>query len=79
VNNRDLKTLTVNVQSSFDLIARIPDNCIAVSESGLRTHDDLAKLRAAGYDAFLIGTQLMLAPDPGAALAAILSPVPGTT
>jgi indole-3-glycerol phosphate synthase len=79
VNNRDLKSLTVNVQTSFELIGRIPENCIAVSESGLRTHDDLTKLRAAGYDAFLIGTQLMLAPDPGAALAAILSPVPGTT
>jgi len=78
VNNRDLKTLTVNVQTSFELIGRIPDDCIAVSESGLRTHDDLAKLRAAGFDAFLIGTQLMLAPDPGVALAAILTPVAGT-
>src|SRR4029077_18822271 len=56
VNNRDLKTLTVNVDTSFDLIGRIPDDCIAVSESGLRTHEDLVKLRAAGFDAFLIGT-----------------------
>jgi indole-3-glycerol phosphate synthase len=77
VNNRDLKTLAVNVQTSFDLIDRIPDHCIAVSESGLRTHDDLVKLRTAGYDAFLIGTHLMLAPDPGAALAALLTPADG--
>jgi len=78
VNNRDLKTLAVNVETSFALAEKIPDECIAVSESGLRTHGDLAKLRAAGYDAFLIGTHLMLAPDPAAALAALLPPATGT-
>jgi indole-3-glycerol phosphate synthase len=72
VNNRDLKTLAVDVQTSFDLIARIPDDCLAVSESGLRSHADLEKLRAAGFDAFLIGEQLMLAPDPASALAKLL-------
>ena len=77
VNNRDLKTLTVNVETSFALADKIPDECIAVSESGLRTHDDLTKLRAARYDAFLVGTHLMLAPDPAAALAALLTPSPG--
>jgi indole-3-glycerol phosphate synthase len=78
VNNRDLKTLTVNVDTSFDLIGRFPDDCIAVSESGLRTHEDLVKLRAAGFDAFLIGTHLMLAPDPAAALSSLISVAPGT-
>ena len=72
VNNRDLKTLTVRAETSFELISRIPDHCIAVSESGLRTHDDLLCLRAAGFDAFLIGEHLMLAPDPAAALANLL-------
>src|SRR5277367_540907 len=72
VNNRDLKTLGLNVDTSFELIERIPDTCIAVSESGLRTHDDLVKLRAAGFDAFLIGESLMLSPDPAAALGAFL-------
>jgi indole-3-glycerol phosphate synthase len=72
VNNRDLKTLTVRVETSFELIGRIPDHCIAVSESGLRTQDDLIRLRAAGFDAFLIGEHLMLAPDPAAALAKLL-------
>ena len=74
VNNRDLKTLSVRMETSFELIDRIPDSCIAVSESGLRSHDDLAKLRAAGFDAFLIGTHLMLAPDPAAALGFLLKP-----
>jgi indole-3-glycerol phosphate synthase len=78
VNNRDLKTLTVDVKTSFELIGGIPDDCIAVSESGLRTHDDLEKLRAAGFDAFLIGTHLMLAPDPAAALSALLISPTGT-
>ena len=66
------------VATSFELIERIPDTCIAVSESGLRTHDDLTKLRNAGFDAFLIGESLMLSPDPAAALGAFLgrSPLP---
>jgi len=72
VNNRDLKTLTVRAETSFELVDQIPDPCIAVSESGLRTHDDLVRLRAAGFDAFLIGEHLMLAPDPAAALANLL-------
>jgi len=77
VNNRDLKTLTVRAETSFELIAGIPDHCIAVSESGLRTHDDLFRLRAAGFDAFLIGEHLMLAPDPAAALANLLGAAQG--
>ena len=72
VNNRDLKTLAVRMETSYELIAEIPDNCIAVCESGLHNHDDLQKLRAAGFDAFLIGEHLMDAPDPGAALAELL-------
>jgi indole-3-glycerol phosphate synthase len=78
VNNRDLKTLTVRIETSFELINRIPEECIAVSESGLRTHGDLANLRAAGFDAFLIGTHLMLAADPAAALSSLLIPSTGT-
>ena len=77
VNNRNLKTLEVRVETSFELIAQIPDECIAVSESGLGTHDDLCRLREAGFDAFLIGEALMQAPDPGAALAHLLEPAAG--
>lgn len=76
VNNRDLKTLDVRVETSFELIPRIPDDCIAISESGLRSNDDLQKLRAAGFDAFLIGEHLMLAPDPAAALSELLGAAP---
>ncbi len=76
VNNRDLKTLAVRAETSFELIDQIPDHCIAVSESGLRTHDDLLRLRSAGFDAFLVGEHLMLAPDPAAALANLLGTAP---
>lgn len=72
VNNRNLKTLDVHVETSFELIEKIPDDCIAVSESGIKSHEEIEKLRAAGFDAFLIGTSLMLAPDPAAALSSLL-------
>jgi indole-3-glycerol phosphate synthase len=72
VNNRDLKTLSVRLETSLELIERIPEQCVAVAESGLRTHDDLVKLRAAGFDAFLIGEYLMEAADPGSALTQLL-------
>jgi indole-3-glycerol phosphate synthase len=72
VNNRDLKTLTVRPETSFELVGQIPDHCIAVSESGLHNHDDVLRLRSAGFDAFLVGEHLMLASDPAAALADLL-------
>lgn len=72
VNNRNLKTLDVRVETSFELIEKIPDGCIAISESGISSHDEIVKLRAAGFDAFLIGTSLMLAPDPAGALSSLL-------
>ena len=73
VNNRNLRTLAVDVDASFRLAARMPDGVLAVAESGLRTHDDLMRLRDAGYQAFLVGEQLMAAADPGRALAAMLT------
>jgi len=74
VNNRDLKTLTVRLETSYELIEQIPEQCLAVAESGLRSHDDLKKLRAAGFDAFLIGEHLMLSSDPAEALRNLLVP-----
>ena len=71
VNNRDLRTFEVRVETSLDLIDAIPDECIAVSESGLRTHDDLERLRRAGFDAFLIGEHLMKDADPAVPLRAL--------
>ena len=74
VNNRDLRTLALRMETSFELIEKIPDHCLAVAESGLRTHADLLELRSAGFDAFLIGERLMSAPDPAAALETLLVP-----
>ena len=73
VNNRDLRTLGVDLATSAALAAMIPDPCVAVAESGLRSHDDLRRLRVAGYDAFLIGEHCLTAPDPGAALRVLLT------
>jgi indole-3-glycerol phosphate synthase len=72
VNNRDLHTLAVRVETSFELIDEIPNACVAVSESGLRSAEDLARLRAAGVDAFLIGEHLMREAGPGAGLRSLL-------
>jgi indole-3-glycerol phosphate synthase len=72
VNNRNLRTLEVRVETSMELIKEIPEECIAVCESGLRTNEDLLRFRAAGFDAFLIGEHLMAQPDPGMALRTLL-------
>jgi indole-3-glycerol phosphate synthase len=73
VNNRDLKTFAVRLETSLDLIARIPSSAVRVAESGIGTPEDIARLRAAGFDAFLIGESLMRQADPGAALAHLLN------
>ena len=75
VNNRDLRNFDVRLETSLDLIEAIPEGCVAVSESGLRTHDDLARLRNAGFDAFLIGEHLMKEADPCVPLRELLGPV----
>jgi indole-3-glycerol phosphate synthase len=75
VNNRDLRNFEVRLQTSLDLVDAIPEDCIAVSESGLRTHEDLVLLRKAGFDAFLIGEQLMTEPDPCVPLRGLIGTV----
>jgi len=76
VNNRNLRTLDVDVRASETLIARMPKGAIAVSESGLRTADDVIRLRGLGYQAFLVGERFMTTADPGAALRELLAGVP---
>jgi indole-3-glycerol phosphate synthase len=71
VNNRDLRDFQVHIETSLGLIDAIPEECIAVSESGLRTGADIERLHSAGFDAFLIGEHLMKEVDPGAALRAL--------
>jgi len=77
VNNRDLRDFTVHLETSLELVEAIPQDAIAVSESGLHSHEDLIRLRRAGFDAFLIGEYLMKRDDPGAALVDLLLP-PGS-
>ncbi len=72
VNNRDLRTLAVSLETSLALAPAIPDDVVAVAESGIRTGADVRRLRDAGFDAFLVGEQLMTAPEPGGALARLL-------
>jgi len=68
VNNRNLRTLAVDVTASERLAARVPRDVIAVSESGLKSRDELARLAAAGYRAFLIGERFMTDSEPAAAI-----------
>jgi indole-3-glycerol phosphate synthase len=79
VNNRNLRTLQVDVHASDELIAQVPADVIAVSESGLKTANDVIRLKALGYRAFLIGERFMTTADPGAALAALISEVGNVT
>ena len=65
VNCRNLRTFHTDPAMTAALLGRIPAGVMRIAESGLRTHDDLLNLRAAGADGFLIGTTLMRAPDPG--------------
>jgi indole-3-glycerol phosphate synthase len=73
VNNRNLKSFEVRLETSLELVERIPSGVVRVAESGIAAAADLARLRAAGFDAFLIGESLMRQPDPGKALAAWIS------
>jgi len=72
VNNRNLRTLTVDVDASYRLAANIPASATAVSESGLQTRGDLERLSAACYRAFLIGERFMTDRDPVAAICALI-------
>ncbi len=72
INNRDLRTFEVDLERSADRVGRLPASALKVAESGIHTAADVAKLRRAGFDAFLIGERLVLSGDPAAALAELL-------
>jgi indole-3-glycerol phosphate synthase len=72
VNARDLRTFKVDLETAFALAEKFPANVVRVAESGIHSGADIARLRAAGYQAFLIGESLMRAKSPGAALAQLL-------
>ncbi|HEY2038698.1 MAG TPA: indole-3-glycerol phosphate synthase TrpC [Edaphobacter sp.] len=72
VNSRDLRTFQMHPELLFELVRIMPADAVKVAESGLSNSDEIAKLRDAGYDAFLMGEALMRQPDPGVALASLL-------
>ena len=72
VNSRNLRTLDVDARVCERLAARIPRGIVAVAESGLKSHQDVRQMRAAGYSAFLIGEWLVTQNDPAAALRAVV-------
>jgi indole-3-glycerol phosphate synthase len=67
INNRDLATFTTDLETTVGLLERVPDDVLVVSESGIRTRDDVERLGAAGVDAILVGETLLRDPDPEAA------------
>jgi indole-3-glycerol phosphate synthase len=72
INNRDLRTMKTSLEHSMRLAEMLEDTSVLVSESGIRTPDDLARLRAHGIHIALVGEHLMKQPDPGAALRELL-------
>jgi indole-3-glycerol phosphate synthase len=71
INNRNLRTFEVTLQTTLGLMAGVPADRLLVTESGILVQADVVKMRAAGVHAFLVGEAFMRAPDPGAALQAL--------
>jgi indole-3-glycerol phosphate synthase len=71
VNNRDLRTFQVTLDTSLRLAERIPGGVVRVAESGIHSRDDIRRLQAVGYHAFLVGEHLMRSSDPAAAVRAL--------
>ena len=73
INNRNLKTFEVTLDTTLDLLPRVPADRLLVTESGILAPADVQKMRAANVNAFLVGEAFMSAPDPGKALAALFA------
>ena len=71
INNRNLKTFEVSLDTTLTLLRELPTGRLPVSESGIHRREDVLRLAAAGVNAFLVGEAFMRAPDPGEALAAL--------
>ncbi len=74
INNRDLGSLAVSLQTTRRLLPRIPENVIRVSESGITSREDIDALRSLGVNAFLVGSALLHSHDPGRFLRNLLAP-----
>jgi indole-3-glycerol phosphate synthase len=72
VNNRNLHTFEVDLEHTIRMRDRVPDECVLVGESGIKTHADVQRLEAAGVDAILVGESLMREADIGAAVDRLL-------
>ncbi|HZS66464.1 MAG TPA: indole-3-glycerol phosphate synthase TrpC [Burkholderiales bacterium] len=68
INNRNLKSFETKLETTLDLLSRVPRNRMVITESGILSSDDVARMRKAGVRAFLVGEAFMRATDPGAAL-----------
>jgi indole-3-glycerol phosphate synthase len=73
INNRNLRTFDVSLDTTLDLRANAPGDRVVVAESGIATRDDVARLRGAGVHAFLVGEAFMRAADPGEELARLFA------
>jgi indole-3-glycerol phosphate synthase len=73
INNRNLRTFDVSLGTTLDLLPRIPADRLVVTESGILSTADVARMRVRGVHAFLVGEAFMRAADPGAALAALFA------
>jgi indole-3-glycerol phosphate synthase len=73
INNRNLRTFETRLETTLELLPRLPAHCEVVAESGLATRTDLSRLAHAGVRRYLIGESLMRQPDPGAALRALIA------
>ena len=71
INNRNLRNFSVTLDTTFNLLSRVPPEKLVVTESGILTARDVTLMRSRGVSAFLVGEAFMRAPDPGAALAAL--------
>lgn len=74
INNRDLRTFETGIETTLRLRHAVPPGHLLVSESGIATREDIARLRAAGVHAFLVGETFMRAEDPGSELARLFAP-----
>jgi len=73
INNRNLRSFDTSLQTTLDLLPRIPPSKLVVTESGIRTRDDVQRMRDADVHAFLVGEAFMRAPEPGAELARLFN------
>ena len=76
INNRNLQTFEVSLDTTLSLKAQVPANRILVTESGIHTRDDVLRMGAAGVSAFLVGEAFMRAVDPGTALSELFGMAP---